>query len=91
MVVAVWADYRQRGMLNHLGHAASMVEVAVGEPDGLGLHAEFGGFFQQLRHIAAHVDPHGFFAFFVPQERTVLAEGSNGEHGKVEWHGWLSL
>ena len=42
-------------------------------------------------YFAAHVYPHGFFAFFVPQERTVLAEGGNGEHGKVERHGWLSL
>ena len=91
MVVAVRADYRQRGMLNHLGHAAGMVEVAVGKPDGLGLHAELGGFFQQLRHVAAHVYPHGFFAFFVPQERTVLAKRGNGEHGKVERHEWLSL
>ena len=91
LVSAVRADYRQRGMLNHLGHAAGMIEVAVGKPDGLGLHAEFGGFFQQLWHVAAHVYPHGFFAVFVPQERTVLAEGGDGEHGKVERHGWLSL
>ena len=72
-------------------HVAGMVEVAVGKPDGFGLHAELGGFFQQLRHVAAHVYPHGFFAFFVPQERTVLAEGGDGEHGKVERHGRLSL
>ena len=91
LVSAVRADYRQLGMLNHLGHAAGMVEVAVGKPDGFELHAELGGFFQQLRHVAAHVYPHGFFAFFVPQERTVLAERGNGEHGKVERHGWLSL
>ena len=91
LVGAVRADYRQRGMLNHLGHTAGMVEVAVGKPNGFGLHAELGGFFQQLRHVAAHIYPHGFFAFFVPQERTVLAEGGNGEHGEVEWHEWLSL
>ena len=91
LVSAVRADYRQLGMLNHLGHAAGMVEMAVGKPDGFGLHAEFGGFFQQLRHVSTHVYPHGFFAFFVPQERTVLAERGNGEHGKVERHGWLSL
>ena len=86
LVVSVRADYRQRGTLNHLGHTTGVVEVAVGEPNGFWLHAEFGGFFQQLRHIAAHVYPRGFFAVFVPQERTVLAEGGNSEHGKVEWH-----
>ena len=75
--------HRHGLLLEQIGHAAGMVEMAVGEPHGLQLKLPLGCFLQHMRHIAAHIGEHGLAAFVIPKQRAVLPKRCNRHDFKL--------
>ena len=67
-------------------HAAGMVEVSVGQPNGGQGEIFRVQLLQQVGNVAADIGQDGFAGFVIPQEGTVLAERGNGNDFGLKCH-----
>src|SRR5665647_876072 len=70
-VEKIWLTH---GHIDHVGGAADMVDMAVGQPDLLDRHIRLLDRGQNFRNVAAGVDHHGLFGGLAPYQRAVLLE-----------------
>ena len=84
LVAGVRADDGQREPLCQLACAARVVDVGVGEPDGLQVQTQALDFGQQPIQIAAGVDDGGVPGLVAPDEGAVLLELGDGNGEVVE-------
>ena len=87
LVRRVRPDDGQVQQLGQLSGGAGVVEVAVGDPDLLKLHAQAFDRFQQQLHVATGVDDGGATLFIAPDDGAVLLESGDGDGFVVQHRG----
>ena len=82
---------RQAGMLLHdAGHAAKMVEVGVGEPDGAQLPAARGNASEDFGSIPGRVDDHTIVTIVISDDEAIGDHRSEGHFFNLQ-HGSFGL